>query len=294
MRTIKLIYIIPCLLLALSACQKDNYPAPDATISGTFLDAETGGQMELKQNGTDAGSIRFIVNDPAKYPAPSALDYVLKQDGTFYNSLVFSENYRVLPLPGSGPWVYTGNGVVPTAASPGGKPDTLNVTVAPKTTTVIPTYKVYPYFHLTLTMVDTLATITITRSLQATLANNNLTNANNLCLYVNNYPLVNGNVSQKTGTAYYVNRWNFSINNTVPTTQVWGPAQSTQYYAFGTPITLPINNILKADGTVNIYGVKWAGTHWAKGTYYFRASIVGAGSTNSKENYSNTTTTVIH
>ena len=292
MRTIKLIFIIPCLLFVFSACQKDNFSAPNATISGAFTDAEIGGPLNLSENGS-GGTLNLLVNDPVLYPIPSTINYVLKQDGTYFNSYVFAENYLIFPVAASGPWRYCGQ-VAPTAALPGGVPDSIKIKVVAGQNTVT-NFKVYPYFRLTIAVVDTNVTVNITRSVQATLAGNNITGGSDLVVYVNNYPTVfSGTSPNAPGTAYYVDKWNFTINNTVPVTQVWGAAQTTQYYAFGTDLKLPINNIMNASGSaVQVYGIGWAATHWPKGTYYWRASIVGAGS-GGQANYSNTVAAVVH
>ncbi len=301
MRTIKLIFIIPCLLFLFSACEKDNFTGPDATIQGAFTDAELGGPLSFSQNG-GGGNIRFLVNDPAKYPIPSANDYALKQDGTYYNSFVFAENYKVFPSSGSGPWIYLGNGVLPTALVPNGKPDSLNVTINKGVNPPI-NFKVYPYFRLTISAVDTNITVNITRSVQAAFAGNQVTGSNDLIVYVNNYPLVNSGTSGNAAGRYYVNRWNFTINSTT-TGVVWGPngvgSSTTQSYTFGTPLLLPKDNIYGPPpagsppgtlGSILVYGIGWQATHWPKGTYYWRASIQG---TIGSACWSNTVSDVIH
>jgi hypothetical protein len=278
MRTIKLLFIIPCLLFVFSACQKDNYQAPNATISGALTDAELGGPLSLSQNGS-GGSVRYLVNDLAKYPSPSALDCPIKQDGTFFNSQYFAENYKVFPLAASGPWQYT-NATDLTKAG-----DSLRVNVAAGQNTVS-NFKVYPYFRISLSVVDTNCTVTITRSAAATVNANNLTDANDLVIYVNNYALVNSAISSNS-TGYYINQWRFTINNTSTPATTWATG-TTQAYTFGTPLTLPIKTT--AGG---VLGVQWAVTHLAKGTYYWRASIVGHGS-NGAANYSNTVIATVH
>ncbi len=290
MRTIKLIFIIPCLLFVFSACQKDNFSAPNATISGAFTDAEIGGPLNLSENG-GGGSVNLLVNDPALYPIPSNLGYVLKQDGTYFNSFVFADKYRMFPQVGSGPWIYTGQ-VAPTAALPGGVPDSINVVVAKGQNTVT-NFKVYPYFRLTIAVVDTNVTVNISQSVQSVLNVNNITGGGDLVVYVNNYPTVfSGTSPNAPGSAYYVDKWNFTINNTT-TGVTWSAASSSQSYTFGTDLKLPINDILKTDGSVQVFGIRWALTHLPKGTYYWRASIVGTKS-NGQPNYSNTVAAVVH
>lgn len=290
MRTIKLIFIIPCLLFVFSACQKDNFAAPNATISGSFTDAEIGGPLNLSENGS-GGTLTLLVNDPVLYPIPSNLTYVLKQDGTYFNSYVFAENYKAFPTSASGPWIYTGQ-VAPTAAKPLGVPDSTNITVTKGGNTVT-NFKVYPYFRLTIAVVDTNVTVNITRSVQAAFANNNLTGGSDLVVYVNNYPLVfSGTSPNAPGSNYYVDKWNFTINSTTSGV-VWSAASSSQSYTYGTDLKLPINDIMNG-ASVQVYGIRWALTHWPKGTYYWRASIVGAGSSGGQANYSNTVAAVVH
>jgi hypothetical protein len=300
MRTIKLIFIIPCLLAVFSACQKDNYKAPDATVSGALTDAEIGGPLSLPQNG-QGGTIRYLVNDLAKYPTPTGLDLTMFKDGTYTNTQMFAEKYQVWPLDRTGPWQYT-KATAP-AYAPTANPltllgDTLNVTVAAGANTVT-NFKVYPYFRITISVVDTSVTCTITRSAAATAANNNLTVAPDLIVYVNNYPNVHSGVSSNN-TGYYINQWRFNVSNTSAAGQDFSGTQTTKTIVFGVPFTLPSADIMKppvppstVSPGVNVVGIKWAVTHLPKGTYYWRASIVGAGS-NGQANYSNTVQAIVH
>ena len=301
MRTIKLLIIIPCIAFLFSACEKDNYAQPDSSISGALTDAEIGGPMSFSKNGGDGGTLRFLVNDPSRFPSPSNLDMTMKADGTYLNTRVFPENYKVWLVDAAGPYKYTK--LVAPAYAPTANPlsllgDTILVNV-PSKGMAVTNFKVYPHFRITLSMVDTQATVTITRSAYATFANNNLTATGNLSLYVNNYSQVNDGTSGNTEGKYYVNRWNFNINNTTPAGQTWDATNSVKTIVFGTPFTLPVSDILKTVvppatvGAVQMPGVKWWTTHWPKGTYYWRVSCVGAGSSG-KSNWSNTVQAVVH
>ena len=83
-------------LSALSACKLDNFDKPAAGLSGRFIDAETkelvqqdiirGTQIELKEHGYDPVSSQFLV---------------VKNDGTYENSLLFANTYTIQPVRGN-------------------------------------------------------------------------------------------------------------------------------------------------------------------------------------------------
>lgn len=192
MRTIKLIFIIPCILLVFSACQKDNYAAPNATIFGALTDGEIGGPLQLSQAGS-GGNVRMIVNDPAKYPAPSTFDLQLKADGTYSNSLVFAENYKVFPLAQSGPWQYL----------PG---DSVKINLPDKGNVEL-NFKVVPFFRIAASVTDSTFTYTITKATTTTVTNN----LSSVLLLINNYPIVNESVSSNKVGSYYLNQVSIGV-----------------------------------------------------------------------------------
>ncbi|MDB5112227.1 MAG: hypothetical protein JWR67_3341 [Mucilaginibacter sp.] len=200
MKTIQSILLLGFALLLFAGCAKDNYAAPDAGINGTLIDAQTGGSLELSETGLNS-NVRMIVNDPAKYPAPSPLpDLVVKSDGTYANSRIFSESYKVFPLARSGPWQYLGDSTKVTIGQ--GQNPTVN-------------FKVAPYFYIstpTVSTADSSVTFTITKSTVATITNN-LSATNNLLILINNYNIVDEAICTNTQGKYYQNQWQTTVTN---------------------------------------------------------------------------------
>jgi len=82
----KLLYIF-CLGILLTGCEVDNYEGPDATITGSIVDNETG---ELVASGGPVSGtiVRFYQNN-----ATQPLNFTTFPDGTFRNKASFSGNY---------------------------------------------------------------------------------------------------------------------------------------------------------------------------------------------------------
>ena len=93
MRRILNILLVPCLLLAFTACdmfQLDNFDGPNAKFYGSIKDAQTGELVETDiQNGTE---IRAIELD---WASESTQTWYIKQNGEFRNDLVFAGEYRI-------------------------------------------------------------------------------------------------------------------------------------------------------------------------------------------------------
>lgn len=94
MKMLRSIFLIAA--VALASCEKDNYDGPTAGLSGRFIDAGTkqlveqdiisGTQIELIEHGYDPVSPQFLV---------------VKNDGTYENSLLFENMYTVTPVRGN-------------------------------------------------------------------------------------------------------------------------------------------------------------------------------------------------
>jgi len=206
MKTIKSILLISCILLVFAGCKKDNYATPGAGIHGALIDGETGGTLELSEAGNNS-TVRMLVNDPAKYPAPTPFDLAVKADGTYANSLIFAEIYKVFPLAQSGPWQYLANDSVKVVVANGQNPQV--------------NFKVVPFFRITASVSDTTVNFTVTKSTTTTVANN-LTANNNLLIMINNYNIVDESVCSNTAGQYYQNQFQYTISNAalgVPQTQ---------------------------------------------------------------------------
>lgn len=78
-------------LMGLVACQKDNYPGPDATIHGRFLDAQTGALVGTDlQNGN---SIKVVERGFEGHSQTQTWN--IMNTGEWRNNLVFSGTYDV-------------------------------------------------------------------------------------------------------------------------------------------------------------------------------------------------------
>ncbi|MBE7169579.1 MAG: DUF3823 domain-containing protein [Williamsia sp.] len=250
MKTIQSIILLGSMLLIFAGCEKDNYDMPKGGIAGALVDAQNGGTLQLSETGANS-TVRMLVNDPAKYPAPANYDLVVKQDGTFSNSSVFSESYKVFPVAQSGPWQYVAK-------------DSVNVTVADNQTANV-TFKVAPFYYIsTPAVADSTVTFTITQSTMATVSNH-LTNTNNLLILINNFERVDESICSNTAGKYYQNQFQFTITDAVlntPYTPRGGTAASGNPYSFS-----------------------FANMHMPHGTYYLRVAVFGNGSAG-KFNYS--------
>lgn len=88
--------LILLLTVALCACELDNYDFPDAELSGRFLDAETG---ELVEQDIIRGTTIEITEQG--YDPVASQYLIVKTDGTYANSLLFSNMYTVQPVRGN-------------------------------------------------------------------------------------------------------------------------------------------------------------------------------------------------
>jgi hypothetical protein len=96
MTNIKLLVIAIGLTGFLSSCQLDNYEGPNAALSGSVIDAETGELVEqdiirgtniqLTEHGYDPVSPQFLI---------------VKNDGTYANDMLFANTYTVQPVRGN-------------------------------------------------------------------------------------------------------------------------------------------------------------------------------------------------
>lgn len=89
-------YILFLFAAGLFSCELDNYDAPTASISGRFIDSQTGELVEQDLiNGT-------VVQLAEHGYDPVGLQYlVVKNDGTYENRLLFENTYTVQPVRGN-------------------------------------------------------------------------------------------------------------------------------------------------------------------------------------------------
>ncbi|MBX3256754.1 MAG: DUF3823 domain-containing protein [Chitinophagaceae bacterium] len=92
----KRIYLLFCITLLMASCKKDNYDGPTAGLSGRFIDAQTG---ELVQQDIIRGTQIELLEHGYDPVEPQYL--IVKTDGTYENSLLFSNTYTVQPKRGN-------------------------------------------------------------------------------------------------------------------------------------------------------------------------------------------------
>lgn len=241
MTTKKLSCIIPLLiLLVVAGCKKfDNYAAPDSGVKGSVTDAETGKPLETKQPG--GGTIRFLQIDP-RYPSPGPIDIELKSNGEYNATQFFASPYKAFPRDGA--FMYLGDTVTVNMQS--GNQSQLD-------------FQVLPFYRVEASVTDSTFTYTITKPAANTFK------MSEIIFMVNNYNIVNENVSSNT-SGYYINLWKQSISS-------------------GTND----NTIL---GVQRTFTFKWADTHLPKGEYFFRVGV--RTSQVAKYNYSPVVKATVH
>lgn len=82
---------ILCLSFTFFSCEKDNLDGPNATFSGELRDKKTG--ELIPQEPSDGSRVYYIEQG---WDNPPVQNFVIKRDGTFNNSLMFSGNYKVI------------------------------------------------------------------------------------------------------------------------------------------------------------------------------------------------------
>lgn len=84
--------LMMAMIAALTACEKDNYDAPDGGVSGNIIDAKTNEPVPLPVEGSTGTMIRLMeVGTKATKP----IGFYAKQDGSFANTKVFNCEYTV-------------------------------------------------------------------------------------------------------------------------------------------------------------------------------------------------------
>lgn len=123
MKHISYIISIVCAVIFMTACEIDNYDAPDAILQGTVIDATTGkGLITEQPNGFQI----YYKEISEQYPSAQFRTFWGKADGTFTNTKLFAVKYEVYP--GSGAFVIPEHQTVTLSS---GKEATVNFTVTP-------------------------------------------------------------------------------------------------------------------------------------------------------------------
>ncbi|MGE5348028.1 MAG: DUF3823 domain-containing protein [Actinomycetota bacterium] len=89
-KTIYISFMIACLMMAVTSCEIDDFPGPDAQVFGAILDSldgalveqdiQTGSQIEVQELG---------------FPTLVSQFWVIKNNGEYRNNLVFSNDYDI-------------------------------------------------------------------------------------------------------------------------------------------------------------------------------------------------------
>lgn len=92
MKKILFICLILWLTYSFSSCEKDNMDGPDATFSGELRDKKTG--ELIPQEISDGSRVYFI--EMGWGDTPPVQNMLIKKDGTFSNSMIFSGDYKII------------------------------------------------------------------------------------------------------------------------------------------------------------------------------------------------------
>lgn len=134
-------FIAMLLCMLLTGCKKDNFDKPSSTLSGTVVYNKEA--VGVRSNGVQLELWQYGFQLFTKIPVHVA------QDGSFSASL-FDGNYKLVRLPGSGPWI--------------NNTDSIDITVNGNTVVEVP---VEPYFIIkSATAVKSGTTVTATFSIE--------------------------------------------------------------------------------------------------------------------------------
>lgn len=123
--------------LAAGCVKKDNYAAPDATVSGVITDASTG---QPYQSGFGDERL-YVLQTSYTKGTPIPFYWNIQANGQFENTAVFTGTYKIYPTDGAFvPLVYTSNGTI---VDNGSK----TVQVTSKNTTTV-NYTVTPFLKV--------------------------------------------------------------------------------------------------------------------------------------------------
>lgn len=98
MKRTNLILVLFLLTVAFGCSKLDNYPAPNAGITGTVIDNTTNTGIQ-----TEAGSGFQISLIEFGYNSVIPINFFAKADGSFENTQLFADKYKVIPF--SGPFL---------------------------------------------------------------------------------------------------------------------------------------------------------------------------------------------
>lgn len=92
MKKLILLFVIAIVSGLFYSCEKDNLEGPDAIFAGELRDKKTG--ELIQQEISDGSRVYFIEQGWGENPPVQNM--LIKKDGTFYNGMIFSGEYKVV------------------------------------------------------------------------------------------------------------------------------------------------------------------------------------------------------
>lgn len=92
MKKLILLFVIAIVSGLFYSCEKDNLEGPDAIFAGELRDKKTG--ELIQQEISDGSRVYFIEQGWGENPPVQNM--LIKKDGTFYNGMIFSGEYKVI------------------------------------------------------------------------------------------------------------------------------------------------------------------------------------------------------
>lgn len=92
MKKLILLFVITIVSSLFYSCEKDNLEGPDAIFAGELRDKKTG--ELIQQEISDGSRVYFIEQGWGENPPVQNM--LIKKDGTFYNGMIFSGEYKVI------------------------------------------------------------------------------------------------------------------------------------------------------------------------------------------------------
>ena len=95
----KLIYLIPCLMLALTSCemfQLDNFEGHDAKVYGAFIDTKTNQPVPMEiYNQSGRGTMGVMRVTETGWDSEAVQSWMVKYTGNYRNNLVWAGDYKM-------------------------------------------------------------------------------------------------------------------------------------------------------------------------------------------------------
>ncbi len=86
----KILLLISCCLFALTSCEIDNYEAPNASIHGSIIDAQTGELVGMDVQ--DGGELKVV---ELGFENPQSQSWRIMNTGEYRNNMVFAATYDI-------------------------------------------------------------------------------------------------------------------------------------------------------------------------------------------------------